>query len=294
MAKVQKTNNMAFKMKRSPAKNLGDFFGSIFSGKAVKGRQDAQRKRNTGEYAGMTDFEKRRAEKKSRKAGESKFQADVRRKKEKKAEAKKTEAKKTTSVFEPKKFGHEGKDYFGPTTTDLDRALINADLKNKKLNLKSDVFDLSKKPPKAKQTFKQAFAAARKANKKTFDFEGKSYTTKLKKNGKTFYNPFFPASPLTKKTEKNMRNPFKMKGNPMQRNFGISPAKNTRGRLEQKHPTKGNVTGADYEMIRTSDKDRKSYAVGYNVMTKAQKKKHGKPVDGEYVISKSGHIKRIG
>jgi hypothetical protein len=25
-----------FKMKRSPAKNLGDFFGSIFSGKAVK------------------------------------------------------------------------------------------------------------------------------------------------------------------------------------------------------------------------------------------------------------------
>ena len=86
MAKVQKTNNMAFKMKRSPAKNLGDFFGSIFSGKEVKGRQDAQRESNTGEYKGMTDFQKRRAEKKSRKAGESKFQADVRRKREKKAE----------------------------------------------------------------------------------------------------------------------------------------------------------------------------------------------------------------
>ena len=109
MAEVQKTNNMpnfkkntspamkrsGFKMKSSPAKNLGNFFGSIFSSKAIKGRQDAQRESNTGEYKGMTDFEKRRAEKKEmRKTGESKFQADVRKKREKKAEAKKAEAKK--------------------------------------------------------------------------------------------------------------------------------------------------------------------------------------------------------
>tara|TARA_R100001509_G_C4726489_1_gene168298 strand:+ start:256 stop:531 length:276 start_codon:yes stop_codon:yes gene_type:complete len=89
------------------------------------------------------------------------------------------------------------------------------------------------------------------------------------------------------------KGPFKMKG-PSGFKLKKSPAKNTRGRLEQKHPTKGNVTGSDYEMIRSSDKDMKSYAVGYDVMTKAQKKKHGKPVDGEYVMSKSGHIKRIG
>ena len=102
MAKVQKTNNMAFKMKRSPAKNLGDFFGSIFSGKAVKGRQDAQRKRNTGEYEGMTDFEKRRAEKKSRKPGESKFQADVRRKQEKR------KAEKKSIRLADEKYGESG------------------------------------------------------------------------------------------------------------------------------------------------------------------------------------------
>jgi len=113
LAKVQKTNNMpnfkkntspamkrsGFKMKSSPAKNLGNFFGSIFSSKEIKGRQEAQRESNTGEYKGMTDLEKRRAEKKSRKAGESKFQADVRRKREKKAEAKKAEVKTSTQGF---------------------------------------------------------------------------------------------------------------------------------------------------------------------------------------------------
>jgi hypothetical protein len=40
-------------------------------------------------------------------------------------------------------------------------------------------------PKKAKkQTFKQAFAAARKAGKKTFSWSGNSYTTKLAKNKK--------------------------------------------------------------------------------------------------------------
>jgi len=90
-----------FKMKSSPAKNLGNFFGSIFSSKAVKGRQDAQRESNTGEYKGMTDFEKRRAEKKSRKAGESKFQADVRRKREgKRAERAETKRRKNDPLLE--------------------------------------------------------------------------------------------------------------------------------------------------------------------------------------------------
>ena len=89
-----------------------------------------------------------------------------------------------------------------------------------------------------------------------------------------------------------MSTPFRMKG-PSGFKLKKSPAKNTKGGLEQKHPTKGNVTGADYELIRSSDKDKKSYAIGYNVMTKAEKKKYGKPVDGKYVMSESGHIKRI-
>ena len=93
------TGRSGFKMKSSPAKNLGNFFSSIFSSGAVKGRQDAQRESNTGEYKGMTDFEKRRAEKKSRKAGESKFQADVRRKREnKKAKSKKADKYVTKTV----------------------------------------------------------------------------------------------------------------------------------------------------------------------------------------------------
>ena len=153
-----------FKMKRSPAKNLGDFFGSIFSGKAVKGRQDAQRKRNTGEYEGMTDFEKRRAEKKSRKPGESKFQADVRRKREaKRAKVKKAADKPVTKTPEQ---------------------VENIDTKSKiKINPKARIVKEYKMTPgSSKKTFKQAFAAARKAGKKTFNFEGKSYTTKLKEN----------------------------------------------------------------------------------------------------------------
>ena len=283
MAKVQKTNNMAFKMKRSPAKNLGDFFGSIFSGKAVKGRQDAQRKRNTGEYEGMTDFEKRRAEKKSRKPGESKFQADVRRKREaKRAKRAETKRRENDPLLEEIK---DTSELQGPKNKPTTKTVTT---------------------PKAKQTFKQAFAAARKANKKTFNFEGKSYTTKLKEEIKqpksTQTSGYFQGDPeqpnfgatfINPINKKNMRNTFKMKG-PSLFKLKKSPAKNTKGGLEQKHPTKGNVTGADYEMIRSSDKDKKSYAIGYNVMTKAQKKKHGKPIDGEYVISKSGHIKRIG
>ena len=95
------TGRSGFKMKSSPAKNLGNFFGSIFSSGAVKGRQDAQRESNTGEYKGMTDFEKRRAEKKSRKAGESKFQADVRRKREgKRAERAETKRRKNDPLLE--------------------------------------------------------------------------------------------------------------------------------------------------------------------------------------------------
>jgi len=212
LAKVQKTNNMAFKMKRSPAKNLGDFFGSIFSSKAVKGTGEQLQK---GQKERGIFSETAKAEKKSRKAGESKFQADVRRKREKKAEAKKTEAKKT----EAKKAEVQPE--------------VNKEEKKGEVKVEEE---------KAKPTFKQAFAAARKAKKKTFNFEGKSYTTKLKEEIKqpkpTQTSGYFQGNPekpdfgsmsINPINKKNMRKPFKMKAGkagPMKKNFGVSPVKN--------------------------------------------------------------------
>jgi len=192
MAEVQKTNNIpnfkkntspamkrsGFKMKRSPVKQglLSDFFGNV-------GEQLRKGQKERGIFS-----EKAKAEKRERrKTGESKFQYDVRKKKE----AKKTNKPydiKSSSVFEPKKFGHEGKDYFGPTTSDLDRALIDADLKNKKLNLKSDVFDLSKKIPKvltAQEMINKAYKGTgndwAKASKNAMDMFGVTLTELINK-----------------------------------------------------------------------------------------------------------------
>ena len=217
-----------FKMKRSPAKNLGDFFGSIFSGKAVKGRQDAQRKRNTGEYEGMTDFEKRRAEKKSRKPGESKFQADVRRKREaKRAKRAETKRRENDPLLEEIK---DTSELQGPKNKPTTKTVTT---------------------PKAKQTFKQAFAAARKANKKTFNFEGKSYTTKLKEEIKQSKpkptqtsgyfqgdpeQPNFGATFINPINKKNMRKPFKMKAGkagPMKKNFTKVKSKGELKKIEK-------------------------------------------------------------
>ena len=256
MAKVQKTNNMAFKMKRSPAKNLGDFFGSIFSGKAVKGRQDAQRKRNTGEYEGMTDFEKRRAEKKSRKPGESKFQADVRRKKEaKRAERAETKRRENDPLLEEIKATSELQ---GPKNKPTTKTVTT---------------------PKAKQTFKQAFAAARKANKKTFNFEGKSYTTKLKEEIKqpksTQTSGYFQGDPeqpnfgatfINPINKKNMRKPFKMKAGkagPMKKNYGIGYRKVTKS--PKKDGVKETQKNTEY-FIKSgiSDKEIKTDSTTFN------------------------------
>jgi len=149
-----KTNNMpringsGFKMKRTPVKGkLGDFFSSL-------GKQLKKNKKGVDEVY---------AEKKSRKAGESKFQADVRRKKEARKSAKAGEkAKKTINtdfVKDPK----------SPTNTRPGELKVNQELMDKKVN-----------KPKSKLTFKKAFAAAREAGKKTFTWEGNQYTTELK------------------------------------------------------------------------------------------------------------------
>jgi hypothetical protein len=144
-----------FKQRSSPVKGrLQDFFSSVGSKikkasedikEGTKKRQATQRAENEG---GLTNFEKRRAEKKTRKAGESKFQADVRRRGEKKKPKKRSEISVDEQIKAADKQFGEG-------------VQVTAEKSN------------------SSQTFKQAFAAARKANKKTFSWNGKSYTTKL-------------------------------------------------------------------------------------------------------------------
>jgi len=152
---------MAFNMKRTPIKGkLGDFFSSLGK-KATSDRQTKQVQENQG----MTNFEKRRAEKKSRKAGESKFQADNRRRGEERRAEKKT---KTTISADFKK------DVNSPTNTKPGELKVNKKL----MATKVDKPDL--KNEEGTQTLKQAFAAARKDGKKKFTWKGNPYTTELK------------------------------------------------------------------------------------------------------------------
>jgi len=88
---MARVNASGFKMKQSPVKGkLGDFFSGL-GRKGTEERQTKQREENEG---GLTNFEKRRAEKKSRKTGESKFKADIRRGKERRAKEKVAKADK--------------------------------------------------------------------------------------------------------------------------------------------------------------------------------------------------------
>jgi len=124
-----------FKLRSSPAKGLKEFFQGL-GRKGTQERQDKQRETNEG---GLTNFEKRQADRATqRKTGESKFKTDVRK-------------------------GREARKADKPGTGDLKKEIID----------KSDLT--------TNQTFKQAFAVARKAGKKEFTWKGNPYTTKLKK-----------------------------------------------------------------------------------------------------------------
>jgi len=147
---------MAFKMKRTPIKGLGDFFSSL--GKQAKAGQ-----KDRGIFS-----EKGKAEKADRKAGESKFQADVRRAREKRRAEKKEKKTKTTISADFKK------DVNSPTNTKPGELKVNKKL----MATKVDKPDL--KNEEGTQTFKQAFAAARKDGKKKFTWKGNPYTTELK------------------------------------------------------------------------------------------------------------------
>ena len=83
--KELKKNNMAFKMKGSPVKNLAEFFKGLGK-EGTKKRQKKQVRENQG----MTNFEKRRAQQKRMSRGESEFQYKNRMRREASAEAKKS------------------------------------------------------------------------------------------------------------------------------------------------------------------------------------------------------------
>jgi len=184
-----KTNNMAringsgFKMKRTPVKGLADFFSSL--GKQLKAGQ-----KDRGIFS-----EKGKAEKKSRKAGESKFQADVRRRGEaRKSDKTGEKAKKTINT-------NFVKDINSPTNTKPGELKVNKELMSNKVKKTTT-------PKTAKLTFKKAFAAARKAGKKTFTWEGNPYTTEL---AKTKNKPTVKTGPRAEKVKKKEINPKTIK-----------------------------------------------------------------------------------
>ena len=152
---------MAFKMKRTPIKGLSNFFSSL-------GSQLQEGQKDRGIFS-----EKGKAEKKSRKAGESKFQADVRRRQEERRAEKKASNTKTTRTGAAELNKPTDKEIKITTKRSVDPA---ASTNNSKITVPE---------AKAKLTFKQAFAAARKAGKKTFSFNGKSFTTELAETKKT-------------------------------------------------------------------------------------------------------------
>ena len=112
----------------------------------------------------IKDMSELRARQRRMSRGESEFQYRNRMRRKASAEAK-VNAVSLDTKFKPSALS---------PTAGTDR--INKTLDLKKTNL----YDPNAKP--AKKTFKQAFADARKAGKKTFIFEGNRYTTKLKKS----------------------------------------------------------------------------------------------------------------
>ena len=84
---------------------LGKFFKSLLGGVGKEKTIQKQKDKNDGK----TNMEKDRAEKKTRKAGESKFQADVRRRREaNKAKRKQKRMEEESIKLADKKYGEAG------------------------------------------------------------------------------------------------------------------------------------------------------------------------------------------
>lgn len=158
---------MAFKMKGSPfsRKIEADLKTLDKNIQAASSRVSAgveKRKAANVNEAGLTPMEVRRAEKKTRRSGESKYQADVRRAREKRRAEKKTKKTKTTISTDFKK------DVNSPTNTKPGELKVNKELMRKKI-VKS-----ASKPAKAKTKVK-AKAKTKLTRKQQYDAKGWKY-----------------------------------------------------------------------------------------------------------------------
>jgi hypothetical protein len=102
--------------------------------------------------------------------------------------------------------------------------------------------DTSSRPEqKAPDTFGKAFAAARKAGKKTFEWQGKSYSTKMKDNTPAAGKGENESKAETKRLERNAKNPPKSKVPARPKLNWSTPADRTR--WDQKYKATHNQDG---------------------------------------------------
>ena len=208
--KAQKKNNMAFKLKSGNKPSPNRFFGKLLKG--LGNQLKTNRKDIGGEMKKKNSGKAQRANEVPR-PGESEYQFKVRTRRARSKKADKPVTK---------------------TPEQLENIDVKSEIKiDPTVGMDRYTYISSSKPKTNKKTFKQAFAEARKAKKKNFNFEGKSYTTKLKEeNFKVITGPSGQpviaedyedyGNPITKKTKKTMRKPFKMKAGkagPMKKNF---------------------------------------------------------------------------
>ena len=210
---------MAFKLKSGNKPSPNRFFGKLLKG---LGNQLKTNRKSVTTIADIGGKMKKKYSGKAQRAnevprpGESEYQFKVRTRR---ARSKKADKPVTKTPEQLENIDVKSKIKIDPTVG-MDRY----------------TYISSSKPKTNKKTFKQAFAEARKAKKKNFNFEGKSYTTKLKENvvnkskenisddvtivghGRQ-YATDMDGNPINKK---NMRKPFKMKAGkagPMKKNF---------------------------------------------------------------------------
>jgi len=165
---MARINGSGFKMKRTPVKGrLGDFFSSlgkeVFGKDARQKRVDKQLESKKGtKYEGMTSMEAARAEKKSRKPGESKFQADSRRMGEKKKADKKANKAAAASSIKGEDFGNKNREKRTTSIPTGDGVAINI------------------KETPAKPKTKVTGAIGSKTRKKQYDAMGLKYDDTIK------------------------------------------------------------------------------------------------------------------
>ena len=176
--------------KKTLGGEINRFFSDLHTGLQAGAQRHsdwkAKRKEKIAEKAkaspdGLTNFQRRQADRAAQResGGKSKYQRDIikkqaDRKATKAAEVAGTEPYdiKSSSIFDSPTFGHEGKSFFSPTTSNLDRELIMQDTKRK-------IKEFGYKPTTPE--WKQDKYKSKWLYKKNLDG---SYTTKKGESGK--------------------------------------------------------------------------------------------------------------